>query len=280
MENAKKMILIDPEVIERLKKDNSQSHADNNLSRLDEEMQQVLNKKINDREKWSLYLQTLQRFWYFVGKDRKPLEIPIFSNEMIEYPKPDIVKSENILHSTETYPQKDVGQTNANYTITSHANYSITSQILTLLPKTYKQRGELLMKFILKNNDKIRWDKNGVVFINNEKVENTNIIDLFNDISRPLKNSSPNGWWKFSKALRELGVPISYIGNPKRIQFIKLNGSPLDTSQMSETHTPDEFDSPTSDEFDGPTPGYSTPISNDNSTIKKRRKIDWQKWTP
>ena len=60
------MLLIDPEV---MKKKNTNT-AVNNQSQLDEEMHKVLNTKLEDREKWTLFLQTLQRYLYFISKDR------------------------------------------------------------------------------------------------------------------------------------------------------------------------------------------------------------------
>lgn len=56
MENAKKMILIEPGLIEKLKQENE---VNSNLSRLDIEMQNIMNSKTEDRKKWMLYLQTL-----------------------------------------------------------------------------------------------------------------------------------------------------------------------------------------------------------------------------
>lgn len=78
MDYAKKMILIEPEVMEKIKKDNTNTSV-NSLSQLDEEMNKVLKTKLEDEEKWSLYLQTLQRYLYFFGKDRKPIEIPLIN---------------------------------------------------------------------------------------------------------------------------------------------------------------------------------------------------------
>lgn len=260
MENAKKMILIEPEIIEKLKNDNTDRNV-NNLSRLDKEMNQVLKKNIDDREKWPLYLQTLQRYLYFIGKDRKPLEIPIIS-----FDETEIIKKESRedRSSEATQDSSKIVEPNAE---DKEINYS-KRLLINLLPKTYKTKGELLIDLILKNKQKIYWDDKGTVYIDNKEIYKSNIVDLLNDVIRPLKNSSPNGWPEFSKVLKELRVPLTYIGNPRRATYI--NG-------MSNTPNIDSrFESNVEKDHE-----YSTPSS---STItrkeKVKKKIEWEKWTP
>lgn len=262
MDNAKKMILIEPEVIEKLKKDNNSKTNVNNLSQLDEEMHKVLrNTKLDDREKWSLYLQTLQRYLYFVGKDRKPLEIPIISLD-----EPGNIIKENGKSDTTA----DSQQTSSKVTEEKPdcKDFYSKSQLLQFIPKSYQLKGELLIQFLSKNKDKIFWNDKGTIFIDNKEVYKSNIVDLLGDILRPLKNSSPNGWVQFSTALKDLQVPISYIGNPKRATFINIS------SKSPASHERFENKEPYS-------PEYSTPRTSATTTGDPvKRKINWQKWTP
>jgi hypothetical protein len=264
MENAKKMILIDPEVIEKLKRGNNNSSIGSNITHLDEEMQKVLNTKLGDREKWTLYMQTLQRYLYFIGKDRKPLVIPIFSQDEMESERKEDVKPNQDADVAETPVKKDEE-------IPKVHDYYVKSQMLQLIPKSYKQKGELLLDFLLKNKEKVHWNSHGTVFIDNKEVYKSNIVDLFNDIIRPLKNSSPHGWMEFCKALKELGIPLSYIGNPKRSTFISVMSKTPDFGKRFETETQ-------STPYNLPTPTSHT--SETQSKDKAKRKIDWQKWTP
>lgn len=262
MENTKKMILIEPEVIEKLKKENYNGSF-NNLSNLDEEMHKVLSTKLEDREKCSLYLQILQRYLYFVGKDRKPLQLPIISFDETKDTKKDDVKSEMLDH-------KDILiKTDGPSSDVSDASKKI--QLLQLLPKSYKTKGELLVDILLKNKDKIYWNKNGTVFIDNKEVVNSNIVDLLGDVVRPLKNSSPVGWAHFALALKDLQVPLSYIGNPRRATYINvIKNSP---NQMLKTNK-SKVESLTSPEYS--TPRSSQPVAKH----KTNKKIDWERWTP
>lgn len=260
MNNAKKMILIDPEVIEKLKKDKCNIVIDN-LSELDKEMHKVLSNKMDDREKWSLYSQTLQRYLYFVGKDRKPLEIPIipledYENTIKDNKKPDI--SADSPQTSTKLPDEAAG---------SNDFYS-KSQLLQFIPKSYKLKGELLLEFLSNNKHKIFWNDKGTVFIDNKEVYKSNIVDLLGDILRPLKNSSPHGWMQFSTALKDLQVPVSYIGNPRRATFINISSKSADSNKRFENSEPYS-------------PEYSTPSTATKSAEDKaRRKINWQKWTP
>lgn len=259
MDNAKRMILIEPEVIEKLKKANANNSVDN-LSHLDEEMQKVLNSKINDREKWPLYLQTLQRYLYFIGKDREPIKIPILNNDISEYIKEN-EKIEQAIHK-ESIDKNIIHDKNK--------DIYVKSQLLQLLPKTYKLKGELLIDILLKNKDTIYWNDKGTVFINNKEVYKSNIVDLLNDVIRPLKNSSPVGWVDFASALKDLQVPLSYIGNPRRSTFLNVMSQSPHFGKRLET----------SESITNPI--YSSPVSRQipNKEDVSKRKIDWQKWTP
>lgn len=256
MNNAKKMILIDPEVIEKIKNDNSNTNTTNNLSRLDEEMHKVLNTKIDDRDKWSLYLQTLQRYLYFVGKDRKPIEIPILSLDEVKVTD----KENNQIESAEikqSCSEADDSSVPLN-------DYYSKLQLIQLLPKTYKIKGELLLDILLKNKEKIYWNKQGTVFIKNKEIFRSNIVDLLNDVIRPLRNTSPHGWSEFAIALKELQVPLSYIGNPRRVTFINVLNKTPDFGKRFNSNLEQEYETPQS---------FKT-------EQKVKKKLDWEKWTP
>ncbi|KAH9632617.1 hypothetical protein HF086_001860 [Spodoptera exigua] len=166
MENAKKMILIEPGLIEKLKQENK---VTSNLSRLDIEMQNIMNSKMEDRKKWMLYLQTLQRYLHFTEEDRQPLSLPIYSDT----PNEDSNGSK-------------IGFKNKDRDLKS----SVDAESLL------EEKGSI------------------------KSIERSNIVDLINDSLRPLKKSDPVGWDRFAKALKDIKVPLTYIGNPKRCEFI------------------------------------------------------------
>ncbi|CAH0715628.1 unnamed protein product, partial [Brenthis ino] len=155
MENAKKMIFIEPGLIEKLKQENK---VNSNLSRLDIEMQNIMNSKTEDRKKWILYLQTLQRYLHFTEEDRQPLRLPIYSNtsnedsneSKIVFKNKDsdlrrIVDAEALLEENGSIKSEE-NDTNPLYTPT---------QILSSIPKTYNKKGQLLLNLVGTNKSKI-----------------------------------------------------------------------------------------------------------------------------
>lgn len=73
MNHAKKMVMISPEVLQRLNTGRNES-----LNVLEEDMNNVLHATdLEDRAKWAHYQQMLQRRQHFHDEMRKPVEIPI-----------------------------------------------------------------------------------------------------------------------------------------------------------------------------------------------------------
>ncbi|CAH2109053.1 unnamed protein product [Euphydryas editha] len=139
MENEKKMILIEPGLIEKLKQENK---VNSNLSRLDIKMQNIMNSKTEDRKKWMLYLQTLQRYLHFTEENRQPLRLPIYSDtsnedsneSKIGFKNKDrdfknSVDAESLLEENRSIKSKE-NDANSLYT---------PAQILSLIPKTYNK---------------------------------------------------------------------------------------------------------------------------------------------
>lgn len=226
MENTKKMILIEPEVIERLKSRDT-AHEDS-LSRLDKEMQNILKSKKDDREKWSLYMQILQRYLHFAGEERRPLRLPI----MMENEE----KHEGTVFKKES--ERNDSSVNEDFEDDQHVHGFSIDMIYTptyikkLIPKSYRKKAEILLDILLNNKDKISWKNDGSLVIDNDIIENSNIVDLVNYSLRSLKRSKPNGWDKFMETLKVIRAPSSCIGNPEAIEHIS-NISPNTRRQSS-----------------------------------------------
>lgn len=246
MENTKKMILVEPSVIERLKQ--KENAPEDSLSRLDTEMQDIMKSKTEDREKWMLYLQTLQRYLHFSGEERKPIKLPLI---------------------TETAPTNNETNENNSDSVSSPSNEHVLSkkysgaQILGYIPKTYKIRAGLLIKTLQENTNKIYWDDHGTVYIENKPILGSNVLDLINDVLRPLKRGKPSGWESFAKALKDINVPLGSIGNPTTVEFIKRLH--LQESQEGAGYVK--------------TKKSSKSLTNSGNS-KKQPKINWEKWTP
>nr|CAD7256011.1 unnamed protein product [Timema shepardi] len=67
MEHTKKMILVSPETLHRYEQHHQQVASATNLvvSELDKEMEKILTSKLDDKSKWTLYQQVLQRYLHF-----------------------------------------------------------------------------------------------------------------------------------------------------------------------------------------------------------------------
>lgn len=288
MEHAKKMLLIEPSLIERL---NQHSNVDNPIARLETEMKNVLNANMDDRKKSILYLQILSRYLHLVEKERQPFEIPIISKN-IEL-SDDSVKGNTSYKNKNTDTQGSVvAQTSDEEekyeeSTTSYGSplYS-TNQILSLIPKSYTKKGELLLNLISSSKNKISWEDDGTVVIDNEKIPGSNIVDLVNDLLRPLKRNEPIGWENFAKALKDIKIPLTYIGNPKRTAFINK----LKLSDLGGYTTDEEFTTPTNKQAvklphkqqlkENSTDDEISASSTTKYRKKLRNKLDWEKWSP
>lgn len=179
MNNAKKMVLISPDVLNRL----SNPIKDNTLNTIENDMSNILQSHdLDDRNKWAQYQQLLQRRQHFQDQHRQPVEIPI-----IETPS------------------------------STRNNEVFQTEILGTLPKALKTKGELLFKRLC-DSDIITWDSCGRVSINNSVIPGSNITDLVCDVVRFKKSGCPTGWKQFSEALTTLNIPQEFIGNPQRRQ--------------------------------------------------------------
>lgn len=265
MEHTKKMLLVEPGLIDKIN-ERSESH-ENPKSRLDAEMQNILKSNDDDRTKWILYLQTLQRYLHFTGEDRQSYQLPIITSNMdlseTLLKKEQYDKSSDSSNKDPIVDQtwnEEVGHKESD-TVQNKSIYS-KKQILNLIPKSYIKKGESLLDFLLTSQNKVQWsDDDGTVLVDNQKINGSNIVDLVNDSLRPLRRSDPIGWEKFAKALKDLKVPLTYIGNPKRSEYINQ----LRLKSFGEISGNEEYPTPTSE----------------NKYIRKvKKKIDWEKWTP
>lgn len=272
MENTKKMILVEPDFIEKFK--HSENAPSSSLTRLDEEMQKILASKIEDREKWALYSQALQRFLHLTETDRKPFKIPIFFDNMNsphgDHEKSMVKKEENENNATLSNPTRFEGD--AVITPSSHT-YPVQftpSHIIKLIPKSYMKKGQYLLDNILKNKPRIWWKEGGEIVVDNQVIPESNIIDLISDTLRPLKRAKPIGWKQFASVLKDIKVPASYIGNPTNLEYI--NGL-----QLSEVKPTPIYENTRSKSIQ--VRGESTPISNKTTQLSKK-KLDWERWSP
>jgi hypothetical protein len=215
MENAKKMIIISPEDLQRMQnqpiKSSGRHAVSDTVSELDREMLNLLNdKNLSDQDKWNQYQQVLQRYLHFASQKRKPIQLPVV----------DLIP-----------PNKH--------------NLLSPDELIDTFTKTYKGDVKNLLRHISRRHDKIDWDDNGTLYIDGMAVQNSNIIDLLHDIIRARKATQPPGWKQLINALKDISTPNEFITNPfARNYFERLKGiiSPAErrVSPIRESQTPKE----------------------------------------
>lgn len=182
------MVLISPDALKRL---NTPITDNPSVDNIESDMNKVLHDPhLDDRMKWPQYQQMLQRNQFFRDQMRQPMEIPI-----IEQPS------------------------------TSERKENFGEEILRIIPKAYKTKGELLFKRLCES-DLITWDNNGTVSINTVTLPGSNITDLVCDVIRSKKSGNPSGWQQFLEFLRAINIPQELIGNPRRREVLPASPRP------------------------------------------------------
>lgn len=196
MDHARKMVLVPEEAVHKLKsteesdvvqldigKRNTVQTRGTNLTRLDSEMNKILNSdSLNDHDKWNQYQQVLQRY---LGFQR-------------------LNNSSTLKNSNQPAKVTD-----------KNARGVDNSSIVLSVPSTFRNKTEILLQMLDSSHvkDRITWDKRGEVSVDGKVIPQSNIIDLINDVIRSRKNVQANGREIFSWFLRDIGTPVEVFSN-------------------------------------------------------------------
>jgi hypothetical protein len=190
------MVLIDPDVLQRLK-ENVQSPESSMMKTLETEMLNTLQmKQLSDEERWLRYSALFHRYQFFFDKSKKPIAINIQENP----PPQDI--------DTDTQHSKPAGE----------EGDELKKQVLAVLPKRKRHLGELLYNHLSKHPEKIQWNGLGQVSIDKTEIPHSSIIDLISNTVRDKRNTHPTVWGRFAQAITELNIPQEYISTQRRGQ--------------------------------------------------------------
>jgi len=197
---ARKTAFVNDMILQSLKQNQQTvSPIVKSLTILDDEMKEILeNTKLEQHEKIQLFSQVLQQY----RNTRDNLDVQTKST-------PAIILESNISDALAgSYRDADIIET---------------------IPSTFKNKARNLLR-IIKADDRMKWNKHGVVTYNGETLNNSNIIDLVNDVVRQRKHSQPEGWRQFAHALHTLNVPKDLIGNPRR-KNVNIHEKPSTSDQ-------------------------------------------------
>ena len=132
---------------------------------------------------------------------------------------------------------------------------NIAEELNTILPKTLKEKGQLLLNR-LRSTEAVKWNEKGELILKGKPLKGTHITDLIGDVVRQKrKRSPPEGWEVFSKGLKQANIPLEFIGNKERYLY-------------STTFAPD---------FEHRTPWKHFPKIEEDEAMTPRRKA-WSTW--
>ena len=211
MEHAKKMILVEPRVLQSLQtRDGGPPVKDatsHSLTEMDKTMQDILESDENVHDKAEAYQQALRRYLnrFDQYKDR-PLG------------KVQLVTQENKPKEQEDTPERQVD--------------SVEQDVLQSVPKSMKSKAERLLQR-LKEHPDVEWNSIGELTYQGENVKKSNLTDLVNDVLRQRRRAAaPLGWDTFAKILQRINVPQDLVGNPDRWSYIRKGDTPATSSTV------------------------------------------------
>ena len=178
--NCCKLYLVPEEVINTWRAEQREQAVDKPVhhlvTQMDTGLSGILNKEdISDYDKEKLYSQELSKYLSMREKKREPLPAPP--------------------------PMQSIG------------HRLDSGQLLPSIPKTFRTKAEGLLEY-LKADKAVEWDDEGHVYIKDQKVEGSHILDLIHDAMRHRKKvSRPAGWQELSAHLRARNVPKELVGN-------------------------------------------------------------------
>jgi hypothetical protein len=201
MEYTKKMLLVDPRVLDSQKEHYSVPDVlSQNLKMLDDDMRNVLERHDVDFEnKAKMYNQTL---WRYLRRLEQYRDRP--------------------LGTVNVRPSDDPSSDEADVpSLKENEISSMEKRVLESVPKTMQKKATRLLN-LMKTNPELRWNERGEIFYQDQVVKNSNLVDLVNDVLRKRKRvGTPTGWKPFATALGRMNVDRDLIGHPDRWNFIQ-----------------------------------------------------------
>lgn len=314
------MVLISTENLERMQRqlqqptetmENTRNLDANNsvrtpgtpLSRLDAEMNCILNSSLPLDEKWKKYKEALWRYLHF-ARVRKKQQAGVNDTD-------NTVEEEEGENAGE-----EIGGVDDDVTLRAHETDAVPShsssfiqrinnakdrellksgrKIVQSVPKSYRANAFMLMKLLLDKAapTRISWDEHGVVTIDGNVVQNSNIGHLINDAMRERKTVKAVGRVQFARLLRSLNIPPVLVRNKELLNASSSNvEKPVASSTPNKSRTESGRRTRKRKEHEEEANGhhelffsrryrkFNTPITfkkNTNSpSARKRRLLDW-----
>ena len=107
----------------------------------------------------------------------------------------------------------------------------LEKEVLDSAPQVLKKQAQLLMDRV-KQDPSMSWNSKGELIVEGKAIPNSNIVDLVNDMLRKRKGVNPTGWQSFARQLHRSNVPQDLIRNQYRWQFMH-QGADIDSDDVS-----------------------------------------------
>ncbi|KAJ8025633.1 hypothetical protein HOLleu_33245 [Holothuria leucospilota] len=190
MEHTKKLVLVSPEVLERVKGGRSQTLEKTKVQELEEQLSSVLSDpRLDDATKMKRYSEVLQRYTVYHAKANEPLKVRVLPET-----SSSVQPGDNL--------QKRV----------------IEQDVIESVPRAYKSKATQLLGKIASNDSGLDWTDRGELVVNDHTIKGSHIVDLVNDMMRKRKSATPIGMDEFTKALARINTPRELVDNPDRWQ--------------------------------------------------------------
>ncbi|KAJ8048816.1 hypothetical protein HOLleu_01287 [Holothuria leucospilota] len=207
MEHTKKMVLVSPDVLNRVNTSQPAQISQTKVRELEGTLSQLLDDShLDDASKMKRYADVLQRLMVYDNKTKLPSTVRVL-------PDPSPVLSEE----NKSTIQKE----------------EIVNEIVDSVPKAMKRKAAQLVRKIRSSNGALSWNGVGELVVKDQAVKGSHIVDLINDAVRRRKSGRPTGVEEFTKGLAKLNTPRELIGNPDRWEDIMkwINATDADTPQ-------------------------------------------------
>nr|CAB3265868.1 serine--tRNA ligase, mitochondrial [Phallusia mammillata] len=206
MENVQKMALVDPRLLKTLhdKAPTKSTPVESALSKLDADMNSIVNNTMPLDAKVKLYNETLQKYRFYsdVNAKRPPMEVTVVG------------------------AKKDASGSASSSTPVDRRT-EMVQQIVAGMPKSLKHKAARIMR-IVNESPGMDFKPTGQLVVEGDVIPNSNIEDLVHDVVRKTtKIGGPVGWERFMAALNEANVPKTLVGNKRRLPQVFQQPEPM-----------------------------------------------------
>ena len=202
MEHAKKMILVEPRVLESMQQQQQQQQSwdatTENLKERDREMKEILDDDRDTHDKANAYQQAL---WRFLNRFEQYKDRPL---GRVEVSRPSEA-------STSSREREGEGESGT----------AVERDVVASVPRSMRSKAERLLQR-LKADPEVKWNDLGEFEYRGRVIKRSNLTDLVNDVLRKRRSvNDPQGWETFAQVLQRINVPQDLVGNTSRWRYMQ-----------------------------------------------------------